>query len=878
MTVIAEGAAGKLLERAEALSELGEALAAVRARVRGRMALVCGEAGIGKTALLQSFCGELDGGARVLWAACDPLSAPRPLGPLLDVARVTGGELRERVESGAKPHDVAAALIDELEGRVPAVAVLEDIHWADEATLDVVRLVARRLEAVPALFVASYRDEQLHRVHPLRVLLGELPGSAAVTRVELHGLSRAAVARLAQPTGVDADELHEKTAGNPFFVTEVLAAGTERVPQTVRDAVLARVARLSPEARALLDAVAVVPRRTEVWLLEALTEGALAALDECLGSGILRVEADGIAFRHEVARLAIEESIAPDHRVALHRGALAALTEPAIGAPDLARLAHHAEAAGDSEAVLRFAPAAAEHAAAVGAHWEAQAQYARALRFGQALDAQARADLLEWFANEGFLTDMREEAVQALDEALSIHRARGDLVREAEALRLRARLTMCIGRTPEAKADARGAVAILEEGPPGPELARAYSGLSHVSLLRDEGEEAIRWGLRAIKLAERVGDTEALVNALNNVGTVELARGTGDGREKLERSLKLAHHAGLETDVGRAYINLCASFARRRDWRLVDEYAAPGIEYCRARGMEAWLQHLLAAKAESELAQGRWSDAADTAMLIIQGPRVLAVGSALDAPQVLALVRARRGDPEYWALLDEALETARSAGDLQCLAPIAAALAETLWLEERLAEIGPQTEQAFELALEHGEPSFVGELALWRWRAGLLAEPPAGAEELYRLQIAGECEQAARIWQDKGCPYEAALALADSNDEAALRLALDQLQSLGARPAAAIVARRLRERGARRVPRGPRPSTRENPAGLTPRELEVLALLADGLRNAEIAKRLVVAKRTVDHHVSAILRKLDARTRGEAAAQATRLGLTAQDT
>jgi DNA-binding CsgD family transcriptional regulator len=862
------------LERTEQLSLLSERLVDVTVGSRGRMVVLEGEAGVGKTALLERFRAELGPAVRVLWSACDPLFTPRPLGPLLDVARLTGGELEARVEQGAKPYDVAAALRDELVAPAPTLLVIEDVHWADEATLDVLRVVARRIESVAALLVTSHREEELGRAHPLRILLGELPRRRIVTRIRLSALSREAVAALAGPSGLDSDELYDRTAGNPFYVTEALAAEAETVPSTVRDAVLARAARLSPAARELLDAISVVPQPTELWLLEALAEGGLDKLEDCLTSGMLMAQNGCVAFRHELARLAIEGSLAPDRRLALHRRALATLAERDGGARDLARLAHHADAAGDDDAVLRFATAAAEHASAVGAHVEAQNQYARALRFAGGVTSDERTDLLERFAGEAYLTDMRDAGVEALDEALSIYRERGDLVRQGDALRLRARLLICVGRVDEARSDLEEAVEALEQVAPGHELARAYGGLSQSAMFADRVDEAIAWGTQAIELAERVGDTEALVFALNNVGTVELGEGNHAGREKLERSREIADAAGLDQDVGRADINLAAMCIRLRDWATVDACTERGIEYCRGRGMDAWMDHLVAGRAESRLAQGHWSEAAELALSIVDGRPASIVGPRHEALCVLALVRARRGDPGYQPLLDEVLEVAESVGDLQYVLPTAVARAEVAWLEGRLEDVAPATGAALELAQALGADWCIAELACWRRRGGVDEALATRGDDPYVAELAGEFERAAEQWTALGCPYEAALALAGTSDEDCLRRSHAQLQKLGAAPAAATLARRLRERGARGVPRGPRAATRENPAGLTARESEVLGLVAAGLRNADIAARLFLSERTVGHHVSAILRKLGVRTRGEAAAEAVRLGIT----
>src|SRR5215216_2461265 len=451
-----------MLERSEELSALGNCLEDVQRSSRGRVVLLGGEAGVGKTALLRRFCEECGQSAQILWGGCDPLFTPRPLGPLLAVAERAGGELEEVVASGVMPHEVVAALVRELRGRGPTVFVLEDVHWADEATLDVLRLLARRVETVPALIVASYRDDELDRAQPLRILLGELARSRTVRRLKPARLSPGAVAQLAAPYGVDADELYRKTAGNPFFVVEALATKGEGIPDTVRDAVLARAARLSPEGGRLLEAVAVVPPQAKLWLLEALAGDAADGLDECLASGMLVAAAAGVAFRHELARLAVEESVPPHRRVELHRRALAALADPPGGAPDLARLAHHAEAAGDVDAVVRFAPAAATRAASLGAYREAAAQYARALRFGDRLPAGECAELLERRSHACYLTDQNDAAVEAIQDALECRRRLGQRLEEGDSLRWLSQILWCPGRTGESEQAARAAVTLLE--------------------------------------------------------------------------------------------------------------------------------------------------------------------------------------------------------------------------------------------------------------------------------------------------------------------------------------------------------------------------------------------------------------------------------
>ena len=860
---------GELLERADELAALGDDLAAVQRSSRGHVMLVGGEAGVGKTTLLRRFCDGCPRSVRILWGACDPLFTPRPLGPLLGVAEGTSGAFEEVVHNGAMPHDVVAALVDELRARVPTVFVLEDVHWADEATLDVLRLLARRVDKVPVLVVASYRDDELVRTHPLRLVLGELATSQAVGRIKLAPLTPNAVALVAAPYGVDPDELYRKTAGNPFFVVEALAVGGEEIPETVRDAVLARTARLNPAARQLLEAVAVVPPQAELWLLESLAAEAIDGLDECLASGMLTSGRAAVSFRHELARLAVEESIALSRAVDLHRKALAALADPPGGARDLARLAQHAEAAGDAEAVLRFAPEAAARAGSFGAHREAAAQYARALRFGDRLPVAERAEMLERRAEECLLTDDYDGGIAALEQALEDRRALGDRLREGDALRRLSTFLWCPGRTAEAERSGRDAVALLEGVPAGRELALAYANLASNSADAARLEEAIAWGERALELAERIDDAEIAVHALATIGACQ------EDYEKLEMSLERARDAGLAYQVGRAFYRLAETALGHRRYGLADGYVDAGIAYCSERGVELFRLYLLAYRARLELDQGRWSAAVDSAESVLRIPRT-SITPRIVSLTVLGLVRARRGDPRHWDALDEAWAVAAPTDELPRLGLVAAARAEAAWLQGDGDRVGEVTEGALRLAIERSSPWLIGELAAWRRRAGLDDDTLPEVAEPYASQLAGKWERAAELWRELGCPYEAALALAGADADEPLRRALEELQRLGAQPASAIVARRLRERGVS-VPRGPRATTRANPANLTARELEVLAHVAQGMRNAEVADRLFVSEKTVDHHVSAILRKLGVHTRGEASAKAVRLGLVRHD-
>ena len=857
-----------MLERTEQLSALAGRFANVVDGGAGRMVLVSGEAGIGKTSLVREFCDHAHGSGRVLWGSCDVLFTPRPLGPFVDVAEAAGGDVADAIERGAVPYEVAAAVRRVLEQRPPTILVLEDIHAADEATLDVMRLLARRSDGLPAMVIATYRDDGLDRWHPLRTVLGEIAALSPVDRLRLAPLSSDAVAQLAAPHGAEGHELYAKTAGNPFFVTEVLAAPGEEIPATVRDAVLGRAAKLSPGARMLLDAIAVAGSQAELWLLDALASDDTQCLEECIGSGIVVARTRAVAFSHELARLAVEESIPVHRRLALHRAALAALESPPVGAPDPTRLAHHAHATGDAASVLKFAPLAGQQASRLGAHREAAIHYGEALRFADLVPVETRALLFSGRAFELFLTVQFEPAVAAQEQALRCFEELGDRRGRGLALAFLAQLQWQVGSLPEARATAQRAVDVLD-GLPGPELVAAYAMMTVVLLAAEDPASAMAWARRAEDAAEQLDLLPSRILALQMVGWVEFFTGAPGGLDKLASALELAGNAGLEDLVAQSYTIIVRTAGRRREWATATPYTRAGLDYCSTRDFDVWRYYLLSWEAKVALAQGRWTEAARAALICLGEKCPFARIHALVA---LGLVRARRGDPDVWGPLDEAVTLAEPRHELQWIAPVAIARAEAAWLEGRNEAAIAETELAYDHA-RRVDSSYLAGLSYWRWRAGADEPIPSVGEEPYRLEMAGDCVAAAERWTAMGSPYEAAFALLDADDEASLQRVHGELQELGAQPAAKVAARKLRERGALNVPRGHRPATRANPANLTPRELDVVALLADGLTNAEIAERLFLAEKTVAHHVSAILRKLGVANRVQAVTEAARLGI-----
>jgi DNA-binding CsgD family transcriptional regulator/tetratricopeptide (TPR) repeat protein len=857
----------QLLERGAALA----ALAGYADEARhgdGRLVLVAGEAGAGKSALVEQLRHDLPG-ARWLWGACDGLFTPRPLGPLFDVAGQLGGELEERCRAGAAREELFRALLAQVsEPGMLSVLVVEDVHWADEATVDLLRFVGRRLRDAPVLLVATYRDEGLASGDPLRVALGDLATQRSTRRVDLAPLSADAVRILAGGSGLDAAELYRLTGGNPFYVTEVVRAGLGVVPVSARDAVLARAARLNSGAREVLDVAALIGARVELDLLTSVTGCPPAAVDEVLASGLLAEDDRWLRFRHEIARLAVAQAVPAYRRAAIHARILAALGS--LGCGDDARMAFHAEAVGDRSAVLRYAPRAAWHAAELGAHREAAAQFERALRFAAGADPGVAAGLYDGLGIELRLVGRYQGAVDADEQALGLWRQAGDQLREGGTLRNLSYALLWMDRGPDAVAAAEAAVTVLEPLGPTVELARAYARLAAVRMLFSEHREAIELAVRAQAMAEPLGALDALSEALNAQGCSVAIIG-GEWTGYLRRALDVALSAGLDSEVGRAFSRLYVVYVGQRRFAEAEQYFIDGVAYCDEHDVGSHAGFLRGKRAMALGRTGRWGEAVTLSTELLASADLSPL-YRLCPLHVLGVIRARRGEPGAWEYLDEAAAAADASGEPQWIIPVRLARAEAHWLQGEPHRAVQEAELADDVSA--GSDGWErGEIAVWLRRTGSPRPPRGELAGPYRLQVAGESAEAAREWSSLGCPYEAALALHDASDHAALRQALEIFTGLGAAAAAQLTRQKMRALGIRSIPAGPRTATRGDPLGLTRREREVLGLICAGHSNAEIAAKLFLSTRTVDHHVSAVLTKLDAPTRGAAAAHAARLGL-----
>jgi len=980
----ARALAPRLIGRQAQLRELDEHLEQARA-CAGRLVFVVGDAGVGKTRLLREFAGRAQAdGVTLLEGHCyDEQPAP-PYGPFVDalralvrqrgpdsVAQVAGAwasslaPLLPELELPASapppigdPQSEKRRLFEAIARVFRAIAqrglvlLLEDLHWSDQSSQELLAYLARAVERDPILILASYRGDELHRRHPLTHLVAQLTRERRYHEVRLAALSREDLAQMLEATLERAlpraliDALYDRTEGNPFFVEEILKALIENarldalitaawrghhsarldIPLSLKESILSRTADLDSTTAEVLNYAAVIGRRFDFELLHKLTE---LAEDELLRSIARLIERqlvveersteDRFSFRHALTREAIYDDMLGRERRMKHRAVLQALEElyPENRDAVVDQLAYHSLQAKELTQAGQYARLAGDQAMRRRGYREALVYYETALELLETDDLRERATLTERLAEAASPLSEERLYLRYLREAHQLYQQIGDRRKLAEIDRWIGVAAQWIGDMETAFTYTRAAVDALEAEPPGRDLATAYFMLSRLYMLSDHPQESIAWAEKAQPLAEAFADEELSTNLLNNIGcSLAMIGETQRGLSLLERAFDWAKRLGTATWLTgmRAYQNLSVFLSVLGQFARAADIAREGIERADQAGyIPAGEWHSLGI---AELSLGHWDAAGELIDRVIshQDAHIDYVHSiALKAELLL-----RRGRPEearqlleyglpqintlsaflwrsdLWgalalthlalgaidqavAIMDRGIADWRTTGPLVSTEAMLRCGVE-VYLAAGRAE--PAREPLDALATIAGRVASPLSLAHLEDARGLFA-----AHENRHGEAAEHFRGAAARWQAMAAPFEEAVArrrLAESlllaGDAAAredarreLGMARATFARLGA-PLELAAADALAEKyGLASQPA--KVPTRKGE--LTARERQVIALIAQGHSNRQIAEALTISEKTAEIHVGNILGKLGFSSRTQAAAYAVEHGLVA---
>lgn len=848
-----------LLERDSQLADLTRCASNAQSG-HGRVVLIAGEAGVGKTSLMQAFHNQQSAGS-VCWGMCDALFTPQALGPIYDIALSLSDKTHEMAIQTANSSELFPAILAELSKPLTRILLIEDLHWADDATLDFIKYIARRISILNTVLVLSYRPDEINAQHPAQSVLGDLQAKTT-TRITLSPLSLAAVEQLNTGSSYKNEKLYEITGGNPFFVTELLASATPddaAIPASIKEAVNARLNRLNSEERNFLEFASLVPGAIDPTLLQQKIPKADMLAMAAVGRGLLKTEQDGsLRFRHELARLATLARIPAGQRRNYHADFLAMLLER--DDPSLtAQIVHHASGAGYAQSVLQYAPIAADQAATAGSHREAAAHLATALQYVDQAEPIEAASLYErWAYEAGLALTIDDDVIEARRHAMTLWRALGRMDKVGENMRWLSRLLWYRGESAQANRYADEAVRILENEAPSQEKAMAFSLRSQMHMLHGRMEDAVHWGEKALATSD---SPDVRIHALNNIGTAKIFRGNNDGLKDMDTSLQLAKQHGFHEDAARVYTNLAEYAVEFKDFTLAEKIINEGIAFDTQNDLDAWTFYLVGRQAQLRLEQGRLHDAVTIAEgVLARDDQTLLM--RLPAQVVLATAKTRLGEKCANTLLQSALENALSVDELQYIAPIRSALVELAWYNNNPSAAMEHLESAATLA-DQVSPWLMAEFYFWATRCGYTVPKQLidCFPSPYQLLFAGKSVDAADAFERLGVPYLAAACLSDCTDVNALAHAADLARKMQAER----LLEKLRDTANRaklniaalKNTRGPYSAARQHPLGLTQKEQQVLALLVNGANNQEIAEQLSRSKRTIEHHVSSIFSKMN---------------------
>lgn len=837
----------------------------------GHSVFVSGEAGIGKTTLVKTFCKELKTRCVIYQGTCDALFTPRPLAPLFDILVQTGSTLPENTPDIADRTLFFSRVFNEFKSRMETCLVIfEDIHWADDATFDFIKFFARRVTQLPCLFVLTYRDTEVHTNEHLKSILGHL-NRDSFTRFELPPLSKQAVDQMSAERGYRGEDVYSVSGGNPFYVNEILANYSTGIPENIKDSVLSVFNRLEEKTKNAWKILSVLPAPFAINNLNKMDQGFTEVIDVCIKQRILVVHNDLIAFKHELYRRTIEASLSPLVRIELNKKILDLFLPNFENSQQIEQIVHHAKNANEYDLVAYYAPIAGAKAASVGAHTEAAKLYFTAIEYYKGNDPNKLAELYEAYAYECYLTNQVNTAIIYAEKSLTLWEKIRDTERTGNCLRFLSRLWWFDGNRKKAEAFAAQSIELLDKLPTSKSKAMAYSNMSHLKMLSDEAGECIVWGEKAITMAEELSDNEILSHALNNVGDV-LARipsSKEKGIQLLQQSLQIALKNGLQEHAARAYTNLLHNGMLTKDYDFASAVMEEGTRYCEERNLDSWSVYILSNKARLKLETGEWDEAYSIAERILENEEPSAI-ARIGALVVFATVKMRRGEPDTLPLLVEANALAFKTMELHRIIPAMVASLEYEWITSKSFIENEALTTTVGMIAGMGNIFENSALAFWLRKARHQVVSLADVFDGYKYDDSKAKAKAIDTWEKAGCPYEHALLLFEGSDDDK-RTAVSMMQDLGATAVSEKMKFYLRKAGVKKVPRGARKTTQSNAAQLTGRELEILQLINEGLQNKEIASRLFISAKTVDHHITSILYKLEVNSRVKAVNEAIRL-------
>ncbi len=839
----------------------------------GHCLFISGEAGIGKTTLVKAFLKQQADSCLIYQGACDALFTPRPLAPLHDILWHVSKDRWPVSTILEERSALFANFFQELSTKEKQLLIVfEDIHWADEATLDFIKFFARRISQLPCLFILTYRDDEIHSRHPLRNVLGQLPPDS-FTKISITPLSKQAVEKMAMEKGYSGEDVYSISGGNPFYVNEILASYSPGVPDNIKDSILSVYDRQEEGTRHAWQICSVIPEGLEVNRFAKIRTSWDEAVDHCFAMNVIIVKNNKVVFKHELYRRTIEESLSPFKRIELNKKILELLLTSFEDEGEIERIVHYAKNANDKKLVVKYAPLAAKQAAAVGAHIEAAKLFLSAIEYYQENDKDTLIQFYESYAYQCYLTNQLKDAIIYAEKSLKLLKEKNEVQKICSCMRLLSWYWWFECNGTKAEFYATEAIDLLASQPSSPAKAMAFAHLGRLKMLSDQKEECLLWSEKAKLMAEELSNEEVLCYVLNSVGFI-LSKNLftrKNGLDFLNQSKDIALKNNDEENIAYAWANLGVDVVVMKDFQVAKKILDEGIQFCEERDIGLGVKFLLTYKARLALETGNWKEAYSSANNYIKDenwPPVCKIGALV----VVATIRMRCGANDVLPILTEAKEKAFKNREPQRILPVMSAMLEYEWITGKEIIKESDLDLVVELVKQRGNIYDNSAFAYWLVKARNQKVALPEHYEAYLLNNHMQVHKAAELWKTLGCPYEQALALFEGTDDDK-RVALSIFQQLGADAVYEKTKMNMRAAGIKKIPRGLRESTKTNPAQLTNRELDILQLLQHAVQNKEIASTLYISPKTVDHHISNILFKLDVHSRSKAVTEAVRLGI-----